>query len=769
MATLGFVDSESEWFKSRVGLALGHVPRNASFGAVAMEHAGLLVVPDAAADERFKRNPLVKRAPRVRFYAGAAVLARDGRALGALGVMDQEPRRLEPAQLESLEALCRQAESLLELRLLREGEGALAPEKELSKVAGGVPLESVLDVVLTVEPGGRILDVSPLAERLFGFMRAETIGRHCVDILSPESAEAFQRTLERAFSTGVEGPVGPFPARARRADGKEFPAEITLVPIVRGKGPRRAEARIRDITGRARLEEGLRSSLVGKVGVGPLSTSTPYPAESCEAAIRSLWLMPEVDHCALFLMSASRDSLRQIFWYGYPAPDHGLDLPLGRRSIVTQAARTGERYLAHDTRGDPLYLPGAPGIRSELALPLMAGGEVVGVLNLESRKPHVFTPPVLALCESVASGLSATLQGTNITELLLRAKVTLEKAFDAMPELVAVLDDAGRIMRLNQPLARRVQRPLRELIGRDFRELFPFCRDWLSATQGSSPTQELEWSELVDEWNDVIYELKLLNLETPWPVTGNRVVLMRDVTREREMSRRMIAFEKRAAAGDLLSGVAHEVRNPLAAVQAAVEAFEMDLEEGSRSATLIGIIRRQVNRLKSLMEDLLHIGRPFQHMTLERASLRSVAEGALAGWMEATTGEPRQVELLAPSEAEGFSVDVDQARIEQVLLNLLDNAAQHSGSEEPIRLSLDRDEGEVRLRVTDCGSGLSPEAASRLFEPFFTTRSNGTGLGLALTKSIVESHGGRVAAWNNDPPPGCTFEISLPRVAAVRP
>jgi signal transduction histidine kinase len=101
-------------------------------------------------------------------------------------------------------------------------------------------------------------------------------------------------------------------------------------------------------------------------------------------------------------------------------------------------------------------------------------------------------------------------------------------------------------------------------------------------------------------------------------------------------------------------------------------------------------------------------------------------------------------------------------RLEQVLTNLLDNAAQNSEADTPIEVVLAADGGRALTRVGDHGRGLSREALERMFEPFFTSRPGGTGLGLALVRSIVEAHGGALGAWNNVPPPGCTVQFTLP-------
>ncbi len=330
-----------------------------------------------------------------------------------------------------------------------------------------------------------------------------------------------------------------------------------------------------------------------------------------------------------------------------------------------------------------------------------------------------------------------------------------------MTDLVAILDDEGRIGRLNQAMARRLQRPLRELLGEDFQVLFPFCREWLAEAARTPPSERSVWKEVVDPESQVVYELSLLELDIPSPVTGHRVVFMREVTQEREMARQVIAFERRAAAGDLLTGVAHEVRNPLAAIQAAAEVLEQDLASEAAYAAPMGIICRQVDRLKVLMDDLLHIGRPLDHLSVARESLLRVLETAVGVWRENAGNRAHRVEILAP-EREPFSLRVDAPRIEQVILNLLDNAAQHSSPGSAIQVVLSRADGEVRLQVRDQGAGIPPESLRRVFEPFFTTRANGTGLGLTLVKSIVEGHGGHVSLWNNEPPPGLTFEVSLP-------
>lgn len=233
----------------------------------------------------------------------------------------------------------------------------------------------------------------------------------------------------------------------------------------------------------------------------------------------------------------------------------------------------------------------------------------------------------------------------------------------------------------------------------------------------------------------------------------NRTVMEEQLRQSREME----------LLGRLTSGVAHEVRNPLSAIQALVEALELKMKGNVAFEPYRKYLDSQVNRLAKLMHDLLALARPVQPEAKQMVSINALLSETLGTDRLARNGGTAPVVAELPAEADEWSVCGDRDKLQSALLNLVENARQHTPAHGRVRVLVDRPATHlVRIRVVDNGTGVPPEKLPRVFEPFYTTRKGGTGLGLNIARHIVELHDGTMELYNNAPPPGATAEVRLP-------
>src|SRR5262249_382282 len=205
---------------------------------------------------------------------------------------------------------------------------------------------------------------------------------------------------------------------------------------------------------------------------------------------------------------------------------------------------------------------------------------------------------------------------------------------------------------------------------------------------------------------------------------------------------------------------AHEVRSPLFAISTAAEVLEKDASEAERPYS--ALILEQVERLRNLTVDLLELGRPNTAWLMSDADVYDLIQKAK---QDLEVSSPNAAgKLLRRRNGDGM-IHGNPEKIAQVFFNILQNAVQHSPQiQNAVEVGVTESNNEVIVSVKDCGAGISPENMPHLFEPFFTTRKGGVGLGLIIAKQIVEAHKGNIRAYNNSPAPGCTFEISFPRI-----
>jgi signal transduction histidine kinase len=223
---------------------------------------------------------------------------------------------------------------------------------------------------------------------------------------------------------------------------------------------------------------------------------------------------------------------------------------------------------------------------------------------------------------------------------------------------------------------------------------------------------------------------------------------------------RLVRQEKLAGIGRLAAGVAHEINNPLAVILGYARLLRKRADGEVRED--LQAVEDEALRAKQIVDGLLDLSRPVEVQS-EPVDLRAVCDEVVAR----LAGTPAFQGVQAAVTGSGGAA-ADPQKLRQVVVNLVRNAAEAAGPGGRVEIAVEETVGEIRLSVTDTGPGLSDEVRARLFEPFFTRKDGGTGLGLAVSKGIVEAHGGAIAA-ENLPGGGARFEVRLPARAQAAP
>jgi two-component system nitrogen regulation sensor histidine kinase NtrY len=323
---------------------------------------------------------------------------------------------------------------------------------------------------------------------------------------------------------------------------------------------------------------------------------------------------------------------------------------------------------------------------------------------------------------------------------------------------VVSVDPAGKITNWNKAAEKILAVEAELAMGRNYQEVF-----------SAEPLREIR--AIVDsvmEQESVEREIKLALQDRLFAVVVNAATLRDDdgsilgVMLFLEDITQIQRVQRMEAWREVARRIAHEIKNPLTPIQLSAERLrkryaKMLEGDGGILDKCTTTIIQQVEELKNLVNEFSQFAR-LPSAQLASADLNQIINDALVLFKEAHHGIHFHFRVGALPQ-----LDLDREQIKRVLINLLDNAVAAVGGEGEIKLATSHDvaRGVVTLEVADNGSGLAPEIRTKIFEPYFSTKENGTGLGLTIVSQIIEDHRGYIRAWPNDPK-GTRFMIEFP-------
>jgi PAS domain S-box-containing protein len=577
--------------------------------------------------------------------------------------------------------------------------------------------DQMRDAALVTEHG-RVVEANRAAAELFGYDRETLLGLPAQDLLAEAaSAGAFLRALRK-------GAVVDYEIRLRTAKGDVRECLVTAIAhfdhthrVIGSRGL------ARDVTERNRMVAELRSAERDYRGL----------FENAHDAI--LILEPETE----VVLDANRQA---CILYGFPREEF-----LGRSMLELSVHAERARTLWDTERSSSSFAT----FESQH---LRRDGQVIDVEITAGDAWYSGRRVILSINRNVTARAESEKARRELLDTLHDVANEWTATFDAVQVPVVMLDATGEIRRLNraaQTLAGRsfdrlIQTPADALPGEPWRSIAAVARE---AFRGNMQSIRATEGESVWQVSTAI---------TGTPDAGRAIVVAYDLTLVTQLEASVRRNEVAAALGSLVAGVAHEVRNPLFTISATLDAWEARYGRTEGIERYAVSLREQVDRLNRLMRDLLEYGKP-NPLVFADASLSNVIRSASA---DCAALASQQGVRIVHELADLPSVPIDAGRMEQAVLNVIDNAIRHSPEGAAVRIVSAVEGGQIVCRVMDDGPGLGAQDPETLFVPMYTRRRGGTGLGLPIARNIVTAHGGTITVASRVDGSGAMATIRVP-------
>ncbi|MCL4504367.1 MAG: ATP-binding protein [Deltaproteobacteria bacterium] len=331
-----------------------------------------------------------------------------------------------------------------------------------------------------------------------------------------------------------------------------------------------------------------------------------------------------------------------------------------------------------------------------------------------------------------------------------------QNIIESMPNMLVAFDGSGKVIEANSAAKQLLGVTQGQVIGDDF-------HDFLGASAGPLLRRIRDGQVVLDQElllkGETAIPVALTGAPLTWEGGAGAVLILRDLRELKAMEKKVKRAERLAALGRLSASVAHEIRNPLSSIKGFIQYFKKKFPSGSKEQAYTETMVAEVNRLNSVITNLLEFTRA-KEPNFQNCDLAEVVHHALR--LVRSDAQSRGVKIIERVPEQPLLAKVDGDQLIQVFLNLFLNGLEAMPEGGTLRVGIETGrDGNFQIEIADTGSGVREEDLPQLFEPFFTTKSRGTGLGLAVAIQIVENHRGTIGVTSR-PGEGTSFRVSLP-------
>lgn len=471
--------------------------------------------------------------------------------------------------------------------------------------------------------------------------------------------------------------------------------------------------------------------------------------------------MADDDRERLSIIAAKSDG-KVVMGQGYSGVIAGSSLePLirdGRIRVINDL----QDYLAKKPTSESTRLIVREGMKSSLTLPLLIGGKPVGVMFFSSRSAGAYRPEHEEFLLNIVGHMSIAVERSRLLDGLRDRKEFLENILQNSLDGIVVVDSQDRIKTWNEGARRIFGYAAEEMIGKRT-DLLLLAQD-RGTNEGDRIREAVEKHgfirnhECVRQTKDgrgVVLQVSSTLLKDKRGRPIGRSSIVRDVTELKSIQQELVRTQSLAAVGEMAATVAHEIKNPLAGISGAIQVLAEGMPRNDSRREIVGEILDQVKRLDSTVRDLLNFARPITPAVQDV----DLGESIASVWKMLAPQTAAQSVRFRLEGLAGARVKADPLLLREVWVNLFQNSieAMPQGGELLARIHAgDR----VRVEIRDSGAGMDPATLEKIWRPFFTTKTRGTGLGLPIVKKIVEAHRGRI--WSeSEPGKGTAFFVEI--------
>ena len=336
-----------------------------------------------------------------------------------------------------------------------------------------------------------------------------------------------------------------------------------------------------------------------------------------------------------------------------------------------------------------------------------------------------------------------------------------ESIIQSIDSGLVTLGSRGEILSCNPAAERITGISFNQVKSRSYIQLFPGLTLPSDMLPAQNPAPLWNWTHRRKDGQELYLDMGLLQLRDRSGEHWGRLLVFQDRTALRQMEAEVERVERLAAIGELAAGIAHEIRNPLASMSGSLQMLEADLSEGGDRARLMAIIKREMERLNRIVNDFLLFARP-RFGKPDPVNLSRTVEDNLKMFQNQLHPEDG-INVVTQVTPEVW-IYFDQTHLEQIMWNLLRNAKDAMSEGGRMTVTVGRPEKYVdmaQVAVSDTGAGISQADLNKIYDPFFTTKEGGNGLGLSIIHRILEDGKGRIEVSSLEGE-GTTFTVYLP-------